>query len=163
MMKLRPNQVGDTIVEVLIAIAIISSILGGAFSATNYSSNNIRGAQERSEALNLVQGQVEQIKAFAAGSQADTTVFRPPASTRLFCFNNLGEFKNATTTNINTPPTPDDLSGYTGDCSLQPLGGVTYYVSVEYSPSTNTFTTRCRWDRVGGGQDELTIAYKVFK
>ncbi len=56
------NSVGDTIVEVLIAIAVVSLVLGGAFTSTRKSANATRTAQEQGEALKLAESQVEQIK-----------------------------------------------------------------------------------------------------
>ena len=56
------GNAGDTIVEVLIAIAVVSLVLGGAFTSTRRSSNTTRTAQEQGEALKLAESQVEQIK-----------------------------------------------------------------------------------------------------
>lgn len=58
----RLNERGDTIVEVLISIAVISLILGGAYVATNRSLQATRDAQEHGDALKLVESQIEQIK-----------------------------------------------------------------------------------------------------
>ncbi len=63
-LKLR-NRRGDTIVEVLIAIAIVSLTLTGAYTSVNRSANATRTAQERAEALKWAETQVEQIKAGA--------------------------------------------------------------------------------------------------
>jgi len=57
---------GDTIVEVLIAIAVLSLVLGGAFVATNRSLQGTRDAQERINALKLAETQIEQLKAMSA-------------------------------------------------------------------------------------------------
>lgn len=65
------NQQGDTIVEVLIAIAIVSLTLAGAYASVNRSSNATRTAQERGEALKWAETQVEQIKA-TTGDISDT-------------------------------------------------------------------------------------------
>lgn len=63
-LKLR-NRRGDTIVEVLIATAIVSLTLTGAYASANRSANATRTAQERGEALKWAETQVEQIKANA--------------------------------------------------------------------------------------------------
>jgi Tfp pilus assembly protein PilV len=57
------SQTGDTIVEVLLSIAVLSSVLGGAFVSANHSLKSTRAAQERGEALKLVESQVEQLGA----------------------------------------------------------------------------------------------------
>ncbi len=53
---------GDTIVEVLIAVAIISFILVSAYLISNRSTASIRGGQERQEATALAQSQIELIR-----------------------------------------------------------------------------------------------------
>lgn len=59
-------QRGDTIVEVLVAIAVISLVLAGAYVTTNRSLQATRAAQERGHALKLAESQLEQLKALAA-------------------------------------------------------------------------------------------------
>ena len=49
MQLMRSRQRGDTIVEVLIAIAVIGAVLGGAYVVVNNSANNNQAAQERSQ------------------------------------------------------------------------------------------------------------------
>lgn len=56
------KNTGDTIVEVLIAMAVVSLVLAGAYTSTRKSANATRTAQEQGEALKLAESQVEQIK-----------------------------------------------------------------------------------------------------
>lgn len=65
-MKLHRFKRGDTIVEVLLAIAIVSAVLAGAYVTTNRSLLIGRDAQEASEALELAEGQIERIKSLSA-------------------------------------------------------------------------------------------------
>ncbi|MFA5004233.1 MAG: prepilin-type N-terminal cleavage/methylation domain-containing protein [Candidatus Saccharimonadales bacterium] len=55
----RRKQAGDTIVEVLIAIAIVSLVLAGAYAATNRNLLTTQDTLEHSQALQLVQAQLE--------------------------------------------------------------------------------------------------------
>ncbi len=57
------RQAGDTLVEVLIAIAIISLTLAGAYASANLSASDLQDVQEHTEALKLVQSQVEFLRA----------------------------------------------------------------------------------------------------
>lgn len=59
---LRSRNSGDTIIEVLIAIAVVGAVLAGAYTSTQRSVNATRMAQEQGEALKLAESQVEQIK-----------------------------------------------------------------------------------------------------
>ena len=71
------NSRGDTIVEVLIAVAIVSLTLTGAYASVNRSTNATRTAQERAEALKWAETQVEQIKADPAATLPNSA----------FCYN----------------------------------------------------------------------------
>src|ERR1017187_1268844 len=59
---IKLHQKGDTIIEVLIAIAIISFILGGAYVTSNNSLLATHDAQEHGAALQLLQTEVELLK-----------------------------------------------------------------------------------------------------
>ncbi len=61
---------GDTIVEVLIAIAVVSLVLAGAYVTTNHSLQATRAAQERAVALKLAESQIERIKGLAVSDSA---------------------------------------------------------------------------------------------
>ena len=58
----RLNQVGDTIVEVLVAMTVMSMVLGGAFASTNRSLNATQAAKERDQGVRLAETQIEQLK-----------------------------------------------------------------------------------------------------
>jgi len=72
----RLGQAGDTLVEVLICIMIVSLILTGAYVTTNKSTLRVLDSQERAQALKLAQGQVEQVRQNA--TLATTNVFDQP-------------------------------------------------------------------------------------
>lgn len=175
----RLNNFGDTIVEVLIAMAVVGVILGGAYVTVQKSFNQTRDAQEHGEALNLAQSQTEQLIK-AAGNPAGRQALVD--QTKAFCFANDGtgisSTNNITATNI-TPTNPqnntlvpaanDPFTQYvesvnsianTG-CAFQPQGGVKYYTAIE--KQSNTYVIHVRWDRVGGGSKrEVTISYRLY-
>jgi Tfp pilus assembly protein PilV len=53
------QQAGDTIVEVLVAVAVVSAVLAGAYATTNRNVLTIQDTQEHAQALQLVQSQIE--------------------------------------------------------------------------------------------------------
>lgn len=61
--KLLINNRGDTIVEVLIAIALVSAILIGAYSLSNKATQTNQLAYERSRAADFVKEQSEYLRA----------------------------------------------------------------------------------------------------
>jgi len=82
--KSKLNQYGDTIVEVMLALAVTVSVLTGAYVLANKALKIGRLAEERTEATKYAQGQVEAISALAregvlenAGIPADTPASPP--------------------------------------------------------------------------------------
>jgi Tfp pilus assembly protein PilV len=61
--SLYRRQDGDTIVEVLIATAIISLILATAYTITSRNTLNLQNNAERVQAQHLVEGQIEALRA----------------------------------------------------------------------------------------------------
>jgi Tfp pilus assembly protein PilV len=55
----KKNQRGDTIVEVLISILVVSVVLVTAYVTTNHNINSMQDTQEHSEALQIAQAQLE--------------------------------------------------------------------------------------------------------
>lgn len=152
MMKLRES--GDTIVEVLICIAVISTVLGGAFVTLNRTTNQNRRAQERSEAVRYVQSQLEFLKANP-----------PTVATAMFCYTNTG-----TTQTIVGPassfPTLSN-SSYPAACIDSTYGRYrTAILKDDYSnPPNITYSVRVRWDAIGASlnEEEVVAYYKVYQ
>src|SRR5262245_22324828 len=96
-------QRGDTIVEVLVAIGVISLVLGAAYVMTNRSAQNTRAAQERDNALKLAESQVERLKGLAATNPS--AVFSGPTP---FCIADNGSVWDANDNNcfVNTAGIP---------------------------------------------------------
>lgn len=129
------NSRGDTLIEVLLAISIVGLILVASYALANRSTQAIRQAQERSEALKNAESQVESLITFLNSGQATPT--------GAFCLNGT------------TP--------VAGGCSFGPDGR--YGLSISTEPSNpNTYNITVRWDRVtGGGQDELTLRHRIYR
>ena len=155
MFKYRLNTRGDTIVEVLIALAVCSLLLGGAFATTTRSLAGARQSQERGEALKIAESQAEALRSMPS----------PGTATAPFCFD------PATFATILIPATPGIASTAAGDQTAKyagyPAGCVSgfFHISiVRPIPATlNKFDIRVRWDRAGGGgAEELIITYAAF-
>lgn len=132
---LRLNTSGDTIVEVLLAIAIVSAVLGAAYVSTSQSLGNARQAEERSEAAKLVEGQLERLK---VAFQTDPIPFNTVGS---FCLDD----------------TPARVATSNPACTVG-----RYALAIERSG--NDFTATAKWDRAGGGasQEQVRIVYRLY-
>jgi type II secretory pathway pseudopilin PulG len=147
------NQAGDTIVEVFVCLAVIGAVFGGAFAATRSAQLGVRNSQEHTEALQLAQNQVEQL--------------RNAASTNASLFSQSGSFcmlneQIATGANCvqdssgNSPPASNEV-GYTisitdckdTSCDNQVLG-------------SDQFTVQVTWDEISGGTAQVNLIYRIY-
>lgn len=139
-MHIKLRQHGDTIVEVLLAMLIVSSVLGGAYVSANRSSNTNRQSQERGEALKLVEAQLEKLKVFITKQPL-------PAEGTIFCIDN---------------PT----SVHVLEASCPTSGAANYKTTIKRaaSPNENNYTITSQWDRVGGGatKEQIKMTYRVY-
>jgi type II secretory pathway pseudopilin PulG len=144
----RLTQRGDTVVEVLIAIGVLSLILGGAYILTNRSLQATRSAQERLNATKLTETQLEQIKYLAATNP--DAIFGSSAPDP-FCINNAGEVKDASDAGCRVGPDG-------GTPTAQPI----FRLSVDRT--ANTFKVTNSWDSITGrGVETVQMSYKVYE
>ncbi|GAC1390684.1 MAG: hypothetical protein NVSMB46_00980 [Candidatus Saccharimonadales bacterium] len=164
--KLR--QTGDTIVEVLIAMAVISFALGATYVTANRSLQSTQQAQERSQATKIAESQAELLNTISVlkpGQPGYIDIYQ-----NSYCIS--GTYPNFSANTI--PP-----AGPTGSLALDSLneygpasctfsnGSVAglFNVSILYtpgsSPKNGTFIIQVRWFRLGGFKDELNIFYRV--
>lgn len=180
-MKMTRSQAGDTIIEVMIALAIIGFTIALAYSITSRSLRIGRQAQERTEAVKLAESQIESLVALARNSALDSTtgsIFHANyAGVESFCV-------SGGTVVAQKPPIQDFLSNPSAALQASPTGAPTgsqiyhasclsgpdkrYRISVDRndnSPASgmSTFNVRVRWERLGGGYDEVYFAYRLHK
>lgn len=144
---------GDTIVEVLIAIAVVSSVLAGAFSVTQKSAQAVRSSQERGEMLQLLKGQVEQVRAFALAAD---DISDPIYVSGYFCISESSgdRVDMAPSANINDHTTWTNCRNF-GSSNL-------YNVAISYNASDEVFTAIGKWDRIGGGINQVQLTYRIL-
>jgi type II secretory pathway pseudopilin PulG len=153
MMSLRiKSQRGDTIVEVLIAIAVASSVLAVTYVTMNRNLTITRVSQERTEASKVAQGQIEALK---ARMDSGNTVSYPS-----FCIditNNLSIILLPSGTPAASLAAETDFSTYPAGCRSNNI----YNFAIEEIDS-RTFRFYVRWDRIGGGgKEEVIMVYKI--
>jgi type II secretory pathway pseudopilin PulG len=138
--SLSRNSRGDTIVEVLLAIAIVSSVLGGAFVSASHSLRGTQVSQERGEALQLVEGQLERLKAAVSDDATDDAIFGFVGD---FCIDDTLIPRN------------------NAICNQGPSGRYRLFIR----RVGDTFTASARWDKTGGGaaQETVSIVYRTYQ
>lgn len=149
------TQRGDTIVEVLISMLVVSVILGGAFVTTNKSQTGVRDSQEHTEALKLMESQLEELRS-NAGS-ASPNVFPPtqPMNTPFCMYNGVAVAASGSTA-------VDCTQNSSGDpTTTQPA----YNLSISSTASNGgyLYTVNASWyDIDGNGKANESMVYRLY-
>lgn len=138
---------GDTIVEVIIVIAVVSLILAGGFVTTNHSLQSTRDAQERGSSLKLAESQMEQIKDLAETNP--DLLFGAGAPTP-FCISDMGAV----------------VAASSAECAMDTVGSPTstepiFHVSI--TRSINLFTVDNTWTSPRGDANSLKLEYRLYE
>lgn len=170
------NSCGETIVEVLISLAVLALVLAGAFAVVNQSTRGVRQAQEHSEALKIAENQLEYLRV-AATDSGTTTIFN---QTNYFCMtqgdnDGINDAINPSGTIVGTSfsfpalnSTTDKGLIYRAPCT-QDNGSYIYSFAIDrYTVVANSqyvFDVHVRWDSVSGTQAsphaEVSLSYKI--
>jgi prepilin-type N-terminal cleavage/methylation domain-containing protein len=169
-------QRGDTLVEVMIAMAIVGSVIAISYSTASRALSIGRWAQERTEAVKLVEGQIETLKA-SASSDPLKAVYTLDTTSASFCVASDGTINKQALVDADflhdtmvTAPSGEPVAGqiYNSNCAQGPDGR--YKLSIVRADTgagtateTNQFFIRARWDRLGGGRDEVAIYYRLHE
>lgn len=145
--KIFKNQKGDTIIEVLLSMSILSLILVISYGLSNRDNQYIQQSQERSEAQSLSEQQLELLKNYLK----PTTDWN---GSGYKCFDN------------NDPPQP---TSNVNNCNkgiqeLDSHGNLTgrYNVTIAYDSSTHTYTVHTQWSSFTSINPEtLSLSYKL--
>ncbi|HUC89835.1 MAG TPA: prepilin-type N-terminal cleavage/methylation domain-containing protein [Patescibacteria group bacterium] len=142
----EPKQRGDTIVEVLISLAVISLVLGGAYATANTSLQITRSSQERSNATKLAESQIEQLKGLA--NTNPSALFSAPSP---FCI-----YQQTTVVSASDSRCVQNTSGDTATAEPK------FKLSIDHSG--NDFTVHNSWfDPDGKVTSQLQIVYRVYQ
>ena len=153
------KQRGDTIIEVLLAMAVLGMVLGTSFGIVNRSLATGRDAQERSEATKLAESQLEKLK--TASSDPDNGFFSI-SETSIYCitYTRITDTLEVVEFDTNGIIEDDvDLNTYAVECKAGPDGR--YRMSI--IRSENVFTVRTRWESIRGEQlNEAKLIYRTY-
>ena len=168
---LKPQQ-GDTLIEVLLSIAIISLVLAVSYAISTRALQQGVQAREHTEAMYLLQGQVETLKFREQNStEAIFKAFEDTANNN-FCLDTAANSSADANWGpvVNTQPNSlqqqsSTASGYAATC----IKNGKYYINITipagYFPLTGihpTYLFTVSWYRIGGGDqiDQSKIFYR---
>lgn len=157
MLKPVRAQVGDTLVEVLLCLAIVGLVLGAGYASSSRSMAGIRTAQERSEALKIAEGQLESLR-------GGTFTSLP---TGIFCIREAAQVTDAevqaAVSSIPTDPSADTYAGYHSDCRKG--SGVQYHLAIFGSSAgvdQMQYQVAVRWDSLSGSVKNQVELYYIL-
>jgi prepilin-type N-terminal cleavage/methylation domain-containing protein len=154
---------GDTIVEVMVVLAVLGLAIGIAYATANRSLLNARQAQENSMATEVAQTQVEGMVAIGCSSGDASCDARNPLNPafKLFQYGTAGT--SFCMDNTNTPVT----SGCAAQADALPPDSNPQVVITCLSrcaSSPYTFNVQVSWDDVlGDGRDTVTQDYVLTR
>ncbi|HEX7368403.1 MAG TPA: type II secretion system protein [Candidatus Saccharimonadales bacterium] len=137
------EQRGDTIVEVLVCTAIVSLVLVGSYAIANRSMNNIQDTQEHTQALQLVQSQIEQLRSDANAQ-------------------NLSDFTSAGCYDATGTPQTDTASHcyFNADGTADSNGAEPdFHVVISPGATSGIYKVSASWDSLLGGQANVSLFY----
>lgn len=186
----RLNQGGDTIVEVMMVLAVLGLAIGISYATANRSLLASKAAQESAQANSLLLGQLEALRALASVPKGTAgTIYRPQNS--VFCINTQDPANLAIATGfVGTPPL--DVKDYAvypapavppgSPAGTQPVqspcivdnGGYKIYLSITVTDTaTDTYVLKAVWDDIqstggtatdqGNGKASSALAYRVHQ
>jgi hypothetical protein len=145
------NQSGDTIVEVLISVAICGFVLGGSYYVINHQLAQIENQQEHNQAAKLVESQVEDIKAYiVTGSLANVVCFYYDGSS-LVAVTDASQPQGSNHCIVNN-------SSAMAAAGSEPAYIIGIQPNVQESATTYTISTK--WQSVNGGNAEVNLSYR---
>ncbi len=168
------GQAGDTIIEVLLAMAVVSAIIGGGYASARSSLNTTLQSRERDQAVTLTQSQAELLRAAVNISTLNiaskTTLFcldgqGTPPSVALFPMTAtaLGSLDTFTPSTYNNPQCV--RNGNNAPYTIPTATTTPFYVSIKRDPDggdDNLYEIATRWNRIGGAADQVIIRYRVY-
>lgn len=177
-MRLRPRLAnGDTIIEVLLCIAILAQVFVVAYAVTSHSYAESITAAEHTKAMKLAQSQLESLKIRQQQSSNTFWTTNFMQSGQNFCLDTTATDPNNTSTwgpiiqNETNDPTqlkispPGDKKNYNAQCVTDQSGnGINYFINVSASGLnvTQTYFVTVRWNGVDNdNQNMVQFFYRL--
>lgn len=144
----RSRQAGDTIVEVLICIAVVGLALAGGYALSNHSLQSGLDSSQRSTALLAADGQVEFLKNAQANDTND--------------IDGIPDFLSQYTANPNSPFCIDPTNGNSVSATNNVCRQNGVQMSITYNNCSGVFYINPQWSSFRGNQQsDADLYYKL--
>jgi Tfp pilus assembly protein PilV len=143
------NQLGDTIIEVLVSMAILAVVLATAYATTSRSFRSGLNSQARDKALLIAQQQIELLKKADSGQTPTIDTYKNLGSN--FCIN--PETGNTITLGGSTPTC-------TAPFGVASTDTATFDLVDSYNSSRKIFSVNVSWLAENNRQNQVVVNYK---
>jgi prepilin-type N-terminal cleavage/methylation domain-containing protein len=153
---LHRNQAGDTIVEVMVVLAVLSLALGISYATADRSLLDSRQANQNSQATALLQSQIENLRTLAPNPSTDASGYIFNAG-QDFCIDSSGD----------VAPTTSALPS--SSCAFDVFGNsIPTQILIDYQQTAGvtggTFNLYASWPNIDGqGSDTVTLSYRLYQ
>ncbi len=145
-------QNGDTIVEVMISLALLSTAFISCYSIFNKSTRNLEAAQLRSQAIKLVSSQIQALRSYYIANNESTP-------NNLSCFF-LQSPASPTLVVYTMSPCYLNSSGYQDTTNTTPKYTITISSNSSTDPSDPTYTVTATWP-YSNSTGQVSMEYRV--
>ncbi len=176
---------GDTLIEVVICIAIVGAVITGSYALASNSLQEGISSSEHTQAIKQAESQIEALKIRNKNSKASTweTKFADDspispiqgscldisATSELDATGNLNTNWSPIKNNFVTSTTPDDLStdaGHYNPVCVHTVAATEYYINITAAGSSSstspTYLVTIRWNSIGSGPQSQAKLYYRF-
>lgn len=144
-------QKGDTVVEVMISLLLLSAAFTGCYAIINRSTRNLEAAQLRSQAVKIVSSQIEALRSYYISNGSI------PAGLTCFYLKQVA-----------APPNPPNLKeNISTPCYLNSSGSLVaasitpnYSITITSSGSPTTYTVKATWP-YNSTTNNVSMVYRV--
>lgn len=154
----RLTQTGDTIVEVLLVLTVISLVLGASTAMSGRSTSNLQQTQESAVADRIARGQLEYLKTYVR-TLKDKNIADPAngLATAGFCM-------SAQNGQDSDPRVPKK----DGSCATsQVVGGASYTTAITVTPAAGDpgvfdVNVKVTWDGINVRTGNIDVYYRIY-
>jgi Tfp pilus assembly protein PilV len=174
MYRISSNSKGDTIVEVLMSIAIAGAVITGAYAVATRSLQQSITASENTQSLKLAEGQIEALKLRQKIAPKDSTDWTQFLTANDFCLDITAtsnrDVSGAVPANWNLKQNTGNYTGstvnlrrqgaatgYNAICNPSTVDNARYFINIGLS--NGTYLVTVRWEAIAGRQQNLTQLY----
>ncbi|MBA3757879.1 hypothetical protein H0X09_03370 [Candidatus Saccharibacteria bacterium] len=167
----RNRNRGDTLVEVLLSIAIVGLAIASSYALATRALRQAITASERTEALKIAEGQVESLK-FRQLNSSPTNWAANFVEATNFCLDTSAITQNQSTwapvQNPGSDPTTLTAANYDLDtCAINRTGYEKYFINISIAPGLNaqakkypTYLVKVTWDGINGSQNQSQLYFR---